>query len=76
MRSIGKVKIKKLKQIIEDDLRSLPETPFWTNPDLRGVKDRVWEKVPSEWLDTWEGAYSEIERIICDTILEKTYNRK
>jgi len=62
MRSIGKVKIKKLKIIVIDAMAE-PLVDRWTYPST----EEIMERVPTEWFDLWEGAHSEIYRIISDT---------
>jgi len=56
MRSIGKRNIAKLKIIvIEEMARRQPD-------DMERIKSRI----PEEWYELWEGAYSEIDRLIAD----------
>jgi len=58
MRSIGKVKIKKLKAIV---------AKVYDN-DMSCGEDDVIAEVPTEWFDLWEGAWSEIHRIVGDEL--------
>lgn len=55
-RSIGKVKIKKLETIVRECYAA-------------GKKDHdtiIRDHVPAEWLDIWESAWSEVQRIVDD----------
>jgi len=67
MRSIGKVKIRNLKQIVAK----------LYNKGLRGyaLEDVCKEFIPDDWYDTWEMAHQEIDRIISDEVTELTYRR-
>jgi len=56
MRSIGKVKIKKLRQIVQDEMKK--------NPHI--TCNMIIHTLPPEWFDIWEGAHSEITNIILD----------
>ena len=58
MRSIGKVNIRKLKKIVEEEHAK----------GIASVRERIRERIPSEWYDSWESAYSEIERLIDDML--------
>ena len=64
MRSIGKVNIKKLKRII----KSMTTRSIIGELSIPSVSEVI-DRVPSEWFDLWEGAYTEIEGIIRDTIM-------
>ena len=68
MRSIGKVKIKKLKAMVHEEAASA-KSPYggieWAIVDAK-VKARV----PEEWYDLWESAHDEINRIIMDEAME------
>ena len=66
MRSIGKRNIKKLRAMV---IREMPIV------DSENVEERVERKIPEEWYDIWEGAGSEIDMIIFDTIMNfERYN--
>ena len=54
-RTIGPIKINLLKRLVQ------------TNPNMDNEK--LISELPSEWFDIWEGAYTEIQRVIND---EKT----
>jgi hypothetical protein len=60
MRSIGKVKIKKLKKIIAD--------MYAVNHNV--TDQEVLDQIPSNWYDTWESAWSEINRLVSDELWE------
>jgi hypothetical protein len=64
MRSIGKVKIKKLKRIVAEEFAK----------DRYISNEYVITKVPTEWFDIWEMAYQEIHRIVYDELMNLTYN--
>jgi hypothetical protein len=59
MRSIGKVKIKKLKAIVGKVFAK----------DLSADEEDVIEMVPAEWFDTWEMAWQEIHQIVSDELM-------
>lgn len=73
-RTIGKVKIRKLKAIISEEIKKA------TNPfgEVNWVKaeTRVRERIPSDWYDTWESAWSEIDRIINDEVMGYVHGRR
>jgi hypothetical protein len=79
MRSIGKIKIKKLKAICQEELRrpdlfnNFPATGYAATSAARA---RIAERVPSDWMDTWESAWNEIERIIDDEVTAFVYAPK
>jgi hypothetical protein len=73
MRSIGKVKIRKLKQIITDELIKESKNTNYpyrvnSNMDFNIVEKNIKNRIPDNWYNTWEMAYQEINRIIYDTI--------
>lgn len=35
-----------------------------------GIQEYVFNHLPSDTLDKWEGAYSEVERIVSDTLIK------
>lgn len=72
-RTIGKVKIKKLKQICKEELRKTCN--FFGGTDYKKMHDSTVNRVPSEWFDTWEMADQEIERIINDEQVEWSHRR-
>jgi len=63
MRSIGKVNIRKLRKIVEEEHAK----------GEASVNERIRERIPAEWYDSWESAYSEIERLIDDMLSEIRY---
>lgn len=71
MRSIGKINIRKLNRILDEE---------YSSKDLFGqdhydLADRVKARIPEEWYDTWESAWCEIERLISDGITRRLYSR-
>lgn len=56
-RSIGIIKIKKLKALVAECM----EKPFYSF-------ESIINKVPYEYYDTWEDAQSEVNRIVWDTM--------
>ena len=64
MRSIGKRNIKKLQTIVAEEMtrgRQLGYTPAQ-------IKGCIEARIPAEWYDIWESAWSEIERIVDDEV--------
>ena len=61
MRSIGKRNIGRIQRIIQEELPNIDQQQFgW----ITELSKRVWERIPQEIIDTWEGSQSEIEAII------------
>jgi hypothetical protein len=80
MRSIGAWKIKKLKVICKEELEKAFGDGSWRlRSNLLGmmgaVKMSITDRIPNEWYDTWESAWSEIERLIDDEINNYQYRR-
>ena len=72
MRSIGKVKIKKLCKIVYEECnRQGGRYPY----DYTKVRENIKARIPSEWYDTWESAWSEIERLVEDFIHSHIYSK-
>lgn len=67
-RTIGKIKIKKLKEkvikVIEEEKNNL----FGMDVSWVTVREKVEDRIPVEWFDTWESAWAEMHNIIEDTI--------
>jgi len=61
MRTIGKKNINLVRKITRKYLPKWEKDPFKTFEDL---KEMVFNELPDEIFDKWEGAYSEIVRII------------
>jgi hypothetical protein len=61
-RTIGKVKIRKLKCIV---------TEMWTK-NRNVSEEEIINALPPDWWDTWESADSEIRRIVSDTLFDFT----
>ena len=73
MRSIGKIKIKKLKAIIKEEFDNAKNSTlmgFISDIDHKKLDQTVLDRVPDEWFDTWESAYTEIHNIIDDYTFE------
>ena len=71
MRSIGKIKIKKLKELIKKEAKYF--APLSMN--RYQCEESIKSNTPQEYFDTWESAYSEIERIINDELNNIQYGR-
>lgn len=71
MRSIGKVKLRKLQEMVRAEIkkRTAPYGIFEGN--YEAVRKSVRDSIPSEWYDLWECAYTEIENTIDDVIMEE-----
>lgn len=75
MRSIGKWKIKKLRKIFDDVCYEERDNPFVEYIRWQVVRERVNRRIPEEWYDTWECAWSEIDRLIEDMISDYKYSK-
>ncbi|NCB43083.1 MAG: hypothetical protein EOM59_10745 [Clostridia bacterium] len=64
MRSIGKVKIRKLRALC---------VKYYDKMNGYASQEEIKRHVPDEWFDIWEGAWSEIERIIHDECTRIAY---
>ena len=73
MRSIGKVKIKKLKRIVQEEVEKERQDMFGVSWGL--IRKNVSERIPEDWYDTWEMAYSEIARLTDDFINDFRFNK-
>ena len=64
MRSIGKIKIRKLRAMVR------AEAQKWVPLSMNAFqcKEELMRQVPEEYLDTWESAWAEINRIIDDEL--------
>jgi len=67
MRSIGKKNIKLVEKITKKRL-SARKTSWGSWGDIRGIDNEVVQILPVDFWDIWEGADTEIRRIIDDTI--------
>lgn len=78
MRSIGKVKIKKLNKIIHKEV--IKESKKTNNTlsvmDFNIVEDNVKAKIPEDWYNIWESAWAEINRLINDEMTAYAYGNK
>jgi len=61
MRTIGKRNITKLKLIVAEEMSK-------GIPDPNQVRDQIMQRIPDEWNDIWESAWSEIERMVSDEV--------
>jgi len=76
VRSIGKVRIKKLKAIVQEEAKGIDAgSRFHYYGEYAVLVSRIRERIPEEWYDTWEMATQEIDRIMCDFINEIKYGR-
>jgi hypothetical protein len=75
MRSIGKWKIKKLNAIVQEEFDKMKPGQYspWIDMDQVKLKENIKERIPAEWYDTWESAWSEIERLIEDGMSRLLY---
>lgn len=74
MRSIGKIKIKKLKEIIKEEFDlELKKATFKSSIDHSELDDNIKRRLPEDWFDTWEMAWSEINRVIDDEVWKLIY---
>lgn len=71
MRSIGKIKIRKLKAICKGKISQYAPLSMNSYQCAEDIKANI----PEEWFDTWEGAWSEIQRLIDDEISNFQYKR-
>lgn len=76
MRSIGKRNITKLKKIVAEEYAS---RDLWGNGPTASaghwqeMRRRIDARIPEDWEDIWESAWSEIDRLISDEINQLTY---
>jgi len=75
MRSIGKINIKKLKLKVREVVEEEKNNLFGLDIQWQFIPDKVKERLPVEWFDLWESAWSEIDRIINDEICQIKYRR-
>jgi len=66
MRSIGKKNIKRLKQIVAEEIKK--RTDRFGQVYWYGLEEEVIKRCPAEWWDIWECADQEIRRIVDDEI--------
>ena len=72
MCSIGKVRIKKLKAIVLEEIKA--QDGFYMGLIGEKLDKAIKSRIPSEWYDISEGAFMEIDRIVDDTINDYKYN--
>ena len=63
-RTIGKIKIKKLKDLIMRKAKEFEPLALNTYQCMEAIR----LEIPEEYFDTWESAWSEIDRIINDEL--------
>lgn len=68
MRSIGKVNIRKLSKIVQEEMdkRYIKGALAYFHPWNAKSKEAIIARIPSEWYDIWESAYTEIHRLVDD----------
>lgn len=64
MRTIGKLNIKKVQQATIKEMK--------TNPGIIDPETII-NRMPEAMLDIWEGAHSEISRLIMDTVFKEAH---
>lgn len=69
-RTIGRKNRNLVKQLVIEELEKTKGKPWLPTPPRQTIEKIVIEKLPMELWDTWEGADSEIRRIIWDTVSE------
>jgi len=70
-RSIGKVKIRKVKEITQQWIlnNNWPWGPFvLPQPSDSSVEETVFGYIDEDWFEIWEGAWTEIYNIVSDTL--------
>ena len=72
-RTIGKIKIKKLKALVHKVMEEEKHSLFGWNPNYNSIRYKVKDRVPEEWFDIWEMGWAEIDRIIDDEICKIIY---
>ena len=70
-RSIGKINIKKLDKIIIEEYEKAPRY----GKDINQIKNSIEARIPAQWYDIWESAWSEIERLISDKLTRLYYGK-
>ena len=65
-RTIGKVNIRLVQKVT----RQVKQEREDNYQNLVGIDNEVMDKLPESIFDTWESAYSEVQRIIHDTMWE------
>ena len=69
MRSIGAWKIKKLKKIVDQTMgKYVKGTVF--GEDWQSVESEIKAQIPADWYETWECAWSEINRLVNDMMAD------
>lgn len=69
-RTIGRKNRNLVKRLTTEELEKTKGMPWLPTPPGQTIEEIVVEKLPVEMWDTWEGADSEIRRIILDTVFE------
>lgn len=68
MRSIGAWKIKKLKKIVDEVCTR--EAELGNHATSHDCRDKIKAQIPDDWYETWECAWSEINRLVDDFTYE------
>jgi hypothetical protein len=68
-RTIGKVKIRKLKAIIREEIAN-EKLKLFSDFNWKNVDEKVIDRLPLEWWDIWESGHDEIHRILNDCTSE------
>ena len=67
MRSIGKVNIRKLSKLIDEEYTR----DLFGCTNYCAIEARVLDRIPEEWYGIWESAHTEIRRLTLDGIMRK-----
>jgi len=73
VRSIGAIKIKKLKSIVKDVVDKTNDT---FGIDFGNVVYKVEARIPKEWYNVWESAHDEIRRLVRDEVIEALHSKR
>jgi len=69
MRSIGKQNKKKLEEMVVRECKKQVAISPGGAIGFAQAEEKVKEQIPDHWYDLWEGAYTEIENIIDDVMM-------
>ena len=75
MRTIGKVKLRKLVAIVDDESAKAKKTFAFYQANPTEVRKAIMERVPEDWFDIWESAWSEIDRTVDDRLFAIAYGK-
>lgn len=71
-RSIGKIRIRKLKELV---WKTAERYKPYLGINTFQCHEEIKTLVPEDWYDTWESAWSEIDRIIGDELNAIKYGK-